>query len=127
MTLKRTVLLAGLMLPLALFGTTKDSATVTFDRTVMLNGTQIPAGHYRVQWEGSGTSVKASLIQGKKVVATAPATLVEGKTGYDEAYEVEDEGNSAGVLHTIQWRNRSLRFDQPDDSANPALDSTTIE
>jgi hypothetical protein len=49
---------------------------------VTLNGQSVPAGHYDVKWEGAGPDVQVSLVQGKKVVATAPAHLVPSSTAY---------------------------------------------
>jgi len=124
MKLKRATLFSlVLLMPLWTFASSKNSAKVTFESNVMLGDTQIPAGDYRVQWEGNGTSVKVSILQGKKVIVTAPATLVEGDTPYDQSVELKRGVNNSQVVQTIEWRNRSLRFDQaegPSPVANTA-------
>src|SRR5438105_3709756 len=82
--MKYTAILALLLMaPAALLAAPKNSANVTFTETVTINGTQIPAGDYRVQWQGTGTAVEASILQGKQVLASAPATLVNAKNEYD--------------------------------------------
>jgi hypothetical protein len=64
------------------------------------------------QWQGTGTAVEASILKGKKVLATAPATLVNGITNYDGAIELSAGENNSKILQAIYWSNRSLRFDQ---------------
>jgi len=105
-----------LMLPVALLAVPKNSASVTFPEAVTINGTQIPAGDYRVEWQGTGTSVEASILQGKKVLATAPATLVKANNGYD-GIETQAGENNSTILSAIDWSNRSLRFGQGNTSS----------
>jgi hypothetical protein len=56
--------------------------------------------------------VEATILQGKNVLASAPATLVNAKTQYDGAVETSDGSNNSKVLEAIDWSNRSLRFGQ---------------
>jgi len=109
-----------LMAPVALLAAPKNSANVTFAETVTVNGTQIPPGNYRVQWQGTGPEVEASILQGKQVLVSAPATLVNGKDKYDGAVETTEGPDSSKTLQAIDWSNQSLRFDQ----ANTASPST---
>ena len=113
MKLRPIILTIMLIVPLALHAASKDRAKVTFDERVTIGGTQIPAGDYYVQWEGTGPSVAVTITKDKKVVASAPATLVEGKTAYDEAVALRKEGNTM-VVRFINWKERSLYFDQAD-------------
>jgi len=112
--MKYLAVVAALMLiiPATVFAAPKNSANITFDMPVTVNGTQVPAGEYRVEWQGTGTSVQANFLQGKKVVASAPATLINGKTQYEGAVEVKQADNNSNILEAIDWSNRSLRFDQ---------------
>ncbi len=106
-----------LMVPVALLAAPKDSANVTFTETVTVNGASVPPGDYRVVWQGSGPSVEATILQGKKVLASAPATLVNAKTQYDGAVETSDGNDNSKVLEAIDWSNRSLRFGQENASS----------
>ena len=101
-----------LMAPVALLAAPKDSANVTFTQTVNINGTAVPPGDYHVVWQGTGPSMEATILQGKKVVASAPATLVNTKSAYDGAVETSDGNGNSKVLEAIDWSNRSLRFGQ---------------
>jgi hypothetical protein len=101
-----------LMTPAALLAAPKNSANVTFPQTITVNGTQLPPGQYRVEWQGTGASVEASILQAGKVLASSPATLVIEKTNYDGAFETEDGPNNSNILQAIDWSDKSLRFDQ---------------
>ena len=106
-----------LMAPVALLAASKDSANVTFTETVTINGTAIPPGDYHVAWQGTGPSVEATVLQGNKVIASGPATLVNAKTQYNGAVETSDGSNNSKVLEAIDWSNRSLRFGQENASS----------
>src|SRR5271167_1167281 len=106
-----------LMAPVALLAAPQDSANVTFTETVTINGTAVPPGDYHIVWQGTGPSVEATILQGKKVVATAPATLVNAKSEYDGAVETSDGNNNSKLLEAIDWSNRSLRFGQENASS----------
>jgi len=101
-----------MMSPVALLAAQKNSGSVTFSKTVTVNGTQIPPGDYRVEWKGTAPSVEVTILKAGKVVASSPATLVPGKTGLDGAFEAKDGANDSHILDVIDWANFSLRFDQ---------------
>ena len=71
------VLLLGLTLLLAtsLFAANKGSLQVV--DPLIVNGTQIAPGDYTVKWEGAGPTVELNILQGKNVIATVPARLVD--------------------------------------------------
>ena len=106
-----------LMAPVVLLAAPKNSANVTFTETVSINGASVPPGDYQVVWQGTGPSVEASIVQGKKVVASAPATLVDAKSKYDGAVETSNGNNNSKVLEAIDWSNRTMRFDQGNGSS----------
>jgi hypothetical protein len=65
----------ALLLAASAFAATKGTLQVSND--FMVNGTKLKAGDYKLQWEGAGPNVELSIIQGKNVVAKAPAHLVD--------------------------------------------------
>ncbi len=70
-------LLLGLALLLATsaFASNKGSLAVTDNCTVA--GKQLAKGDYKVSWEGNGPDVQLNIMQGKSVVATVPAHIME--------------------------------------------------
>jgi hypothetical protein len=93
-----------MMTPLSLLAASHYSESVTVSDPVTVGGTQVPAGTYRVQWDGTGT-VTATIKDGKKVVASVPATATEAKSTYDGA--LETDGNT---LQGIEWHKVAIRF-----------------
>ena len=94
----------GLLLSLAvLLATTAFAAankgSLQISDPVTLAGKQLAPGNYTVKWEGSGSSVQASIMQGKNVVATVPARLVDldRAAGHDAAVTRRGENGGKSV------------------------------
>jgi hypothetical protein len=72
---KSLVLGVALLFASSAFAATK--ANLQLNNSVVVNGTTLKAGDYKVQWEGSGPNVELSILHGKDVVAKVPARVVE--------------------------------------------------
>jgi len=72
---KSIVLGLALLLASSALAATKGSLQLTDH--VTLNGTTLKPGDYKVQWEGSGPNVEVKILQGKNVLATVPAHVIE--------------------------------------------------
>lgn len=75
-------LVMGLALVLAssAFAGTKTAgtkATLDLINPATVNGTQLKAGEYKLEWDGMGPSVEVSIMKGKNVVAKTTAKLVD--------------------------------------------------
>ena len=70
-------LFLGLALLLATSAFAANKGSLTVQEPVMLNGTKLAAGDYKVQWDGNGPNVELSIVQGKNVVAKVPAHVIE--------------------------------------------------
>ncbi len=99
-----------MMLPVALFAKS-DSARVSFDHPMIIAGKKVPAGKYEVRWSGNGPAVQVRFLKNNKVVATAPAKLIEKKNPYDNAFEATRK-NGSRVLTAIDRSNMTLKFSQ---------------
>jgi len=75
-SLAKTLVL-GLAVLLATGAFASNKSSVHFEQAVAINGQQVAAGNYTLRWEGSGSDVQLSVMQGKKEVAKTPAKLVE--------------------------------------------------
>lgn len=74
-----------------------------------VNGTTIPAGDYTAQWEGSGPTVQVNIMQGKKVVATAPAQVVNlDSKASDTRAEVLNRTNGERELKALQFAGKKI-------------------
>jgi len=70
-------LVMGLAVLLASSAFAATKADLQLNNPVLVNGTQLKPGDYKIQWDGSGPNVELSIIQGKNVVAKVPAHIVE--------------------------------------------------
>jgi len=89
---KSVVLGAMLMLAVSAFAANKGSLALT--NAVLVNGTTLKAGDYKVEWEGAGPNVELSILQGKKVLAKVPAHTVELPTTPSEDAAVTRQNSS---------------------------------
>jgi hypothetical protein len=92
-----------------------------------VNGTQIPAGEYQAQWEGSGPNVQVSIKQGKKVIATVPAQVVElGQVSREDAAEIKSNASGERELTSLRFSGKtySLALGSESASAQTKSDSS---
>jgi hypothetical protein len=73
--LKSLVLALAVLLATSAFAGNKGSLHI--QEAVQINGQQLAAGDYQLRWEGSGSNVELSVLQGRKVVAKTNAKMVE--------------------------------------------------
>ena len=86
----------------------KNSQNVTLNQPVKVGTSQLPAGSYKVTWNGTGSAVQVTLEQKGKASVTVPAKAVQEKNGH-----VAVQTNSVGgvdVLEAIQLDNLTLTF-----------------
>jgi hypothetical protein len=86
-----------------------------------VNGTTIPAGEYTAKWEGSGPTVQLSIMQGRKVVATAPAQVVSlDRAASDTQAEVRNGSNGERELTALQFAGKKVSLQLGAESATAA-------
>jgi hypothetical protein len=71
----KSILLAAVIL-VATGGFAADKASLNLLDPTTVGGKQLPAGSYKLQWEGTGDQVELKISQGKNVVATTAAHVV---------------------------------------------------
>jgi hypothetical protein len=75
-TVSKTLIMGlALLVASSAFAGAKGEMTLLSPATI--NGTNLKAGDYKLQWEGTGPDVQVSILQGKNVVATVPAKVVD--------------------------------------------------
>jgi hypothetical protein len=102
-------LFLGLALLLATSAFAANKGSLTVQEPVMVNGTKLPAGDYKVQWEGTGPSVELSITQGKKVIAKVPAQIVnlEAPSSSDAAV-VKKNGDGSKSLSEVRLSGKKF-------------------
>lgn len=53
----------------------KNQHSVVIPYSVQVGGTELKAGDYKVEWQGTGPEVKVNFVRDGKIVATVPGTL----------------------------------------------------
>jgi hypothetical protein len=83
-----------------------------------VNGTTLPAGEYTAQWEGSGPTVQVNILQGRKVVATAPAQVIAlDSKASDTQAEVLNRTNGERELKALQFAGKKVSLQLGTESA----------
>ena len=114
---KSMVVVLGLLLASSAFAAEKG--TLELSHAVTVNGTKLKAGDYKVQWEGTGPNVELSIIQGKNVVAKAPARVVDLSKAPDNSAAVvknNEDGTSSLAGLRFQGKKIALELGEASDS-----------
>ncbi len=113
-------LLLGLTLLLAtsLFAASNHGSLQTLS-DVTVSGKTLPAGEYKLNWEGSGQNVQLNIMKGKKVVATTPATVVDlPQAPNSDAAVVSNNGDGNRELSEIRFGGKKYALQIGHDSGS---------
>jgi hypothetical protein len=95
------VVMVTLSLSVGLFAKDKNAGRFTLVDSVQVGSIELKAGDYKATWDGSGPDVQVKILQGKNVVATAPAKLVDNSSGQDSV----TVGDPSKLLQQIHFGN----------------------
>jgi hypothetical protein len=87
---------------------------------VMVGETQLPAGDYTVQWEGTGPDLELTIKRDKKVKATVPAKLVPENSAFDQSaaiIRVESDGSRKLMAIRLSGKRFTLQIESQSDVA----------
>jgi hypothetical protein len=106
------------LVPALAFAAHKNSENVQLDQMVKVANTQLAPGEYKMTWEGNGPDVTVSFIEGKKIVATAPARLVSDSTSSAGAIETFTATDKTVILRAVELKNETIRFENASAAGN---------
>lgn len=110
---KSLVLGLAVMLASSAFAATK--ASLQLSNPVLVNGTKLKAGDYKVQWEGSGPNVELSIIQGKNVLAKVPAHVVDLQTpAANDAAVTRANASGPNSLQGLRFQGKKFSLELAD-------------
>ncbi len=91
---KSVVLGLAVLLASSAFASNKGSLQVR--EAFEVNGQQLAPGQYQVRWDGTGSNVEVSFMQGKKEVAKASAKVValDKASAYDSTVVDHSDGKA---------------------------------
>jgi hypothetical protein len=104
----------ALITSLTAFAGSKTSHSVSIGDSVMVGNTQLKAGDYKVEWEGTGPIVQVNFMRDGKSIATLPATFQMNDPKVKQDQVLTDKGNSSTTLVEIDFghQKESLVFTQ---------------
>jgi hypothetical protein len=107
-------LVVGVALLLATSAFAATTGHLQLQSPTMVNGTQLKAGDYKLQWEGTGPDVEVSILQGKKVLAKVPAKIVELKTkAQQNSTIVSNNNDGTSTLAGVHFAGKTTALELP--------------
>lgn len=107
---KNLVMGAALLLASSAFAATK--ANLSLNHSTNVNGTQLKAGDYKLEWDGSGPDVEVSILQGKNVVAKVPAKLVDlQKSSQNDATVIKNNEDGSSTLAGVRFQGKKYALE----------------
>jgi len=112
---KSLVIGLAMLLSVSAFAATK--ANLQLGNPVLVNGTTLKPGDYKVQWEGSTGNVELTIMQGKNVLAKVPARVIElqSPAGNDAAVTRKNE-SGPNTLAGLRFQGKKLALELGDAS-----------
>jgi hypothetical protein len=105
--LAKTVVL-GLAVLLATSAFASNKGNLQVREAVEVNGQQLAPGAYQVRWDGTGSNVEVSFMQGKKEVAKTSAKVValDQASNYDSA--VIDHASGKASVSEVRFAGKKF-------------------
>lgn len=103
---KTVVLGLAVLLAASAFASNKGSLQVR--EPFEVNGQQLAAGEYQVRWDGTGSNVEVSFMQGKKEVAKTSAKVVELNKASDYDAAVLDHSSGKAAISEVRFAGKKF-------------------
>jgi hypothetical protein len=103
--LAKTVVL-GLAVLLASSAFASNKGTLRVQESSEVAGQQLAAGEYQLRWDGTGSNVEVSFMQGKKEVAKASAKLVNLDKASDFDSAVVDHSSGKATVTEVRFAGK---------------------
>jgi hypothetical protein len=71
-----------------------------------VGGQQLAAGEYQLRWDGSGSNVEVTFMQGKKEVAKTSARLVNLDKASDNDAAVVDHSGGKAIVTEVRFAGK---------------------
>jgi len=105
--LAKTVVL-GLAVLLASSAFASNRSLLQVREPFEVNGQQLAPGEYQVRWDGAGSNVEVTFLQGKKEVAKASAQVVALDRAPDYDSAVIDRTNGKATVSQLRFAHKKF-------------------
>jgi len=110
-------LVMGLALLLASSAFAASKADLHLNNPTNINGTKLKPGDYKLVWDGTGPDVEVSIMQGKNVLAKAPAKLVDlSSPAANNAAVVTKNGDGTATLAGARFEGKKFAIELSESS-----------
>jgi hypothetical protein len=113
---KRVAIGMAMLMTTSAFAANKGSLELTSRVTV--GGTQLAAGDYTVQWEGSGPGVEMKIKKDNKIMVIIPAKLMPVDHPFDNNAAVVGVHDGARNLTEIRFAGKKFELQIPDEAVS---------
>ena len=103
--LAKTVVL-GLAVLLASSAFASNKGTLQVREAFEVNGQQLAPGEYQLRWDGTGSNVEVSFMQGKKEVAKTSGKIVELDKAYDYDSAVVEHASGKATVSQVRFAGK---------------------
>ena len=103
--LAKTVVL-GLAVLVASSAFASNKGTLRVHESSEVGGQQLAAGEYQLRWDGTGSNVEVSFMQGKKEVAKTSAKLVNLDKASDNDAAIVDHSSGKAIVTEVRFAGK---------------------
>src|ERR1700719_3962993 len=101
---------ASLLLALSAKAGTENKGTLHLFDNVSVQGKQLSAGTYKIEWNGEGPEVQVNIVDGRDTVATVPARVVPVTIKNKEDGYSADNENGNRTLKELFFRGKTYEL-----------------
>jgi hypothetical protein len=96
----------GLAVLLATSAFASNKGTLQVHETLEVNGQQLAVGEYQLRWDGTGSNVEVSFMQGKREVAKASAKVVALDRASESDAAVVDRSSGKATVSEVRFAGK---------------------
>ena len=96
----------GLAVLLASSAFASNKGTLQVREPLEVAGQQLAPGEYQLRWDGTGSNVEVSFMQGKKEVAKATAKVIELDKAADYDSAVVDHSSGKAAISEVRFAGK---------------------
>jgi hypothetical protein len=109
--------LASLLLTAIAFAAPASKGTLKLFEPVTVQGKQLAAGKYAVEWNGEGPNVQLNIADGKNGVAAIPARIVPGVKNRTSGYASAKQQDGRSELTNLFFEGKAYQLQISDSAA----------
>ena len=103
---------SALLLALPVFAGSTIKKSLQINETISVQGVKLAPGNYKVEWSEPGPTVQVSILRGKDVLATVPATMVpERSSNEQDGYGVKPGANGGQSLAELFFSGEKYQLE----------------